>query len=67
MLSQFTAFRYLPAWVVGIFAGTQGIFAMVLAKLFLRHDDHLDRVAILSVVLSTLGVVIISVSQGVGT
>ena len=66
LLSQFTAFGYLPAWVVGIFAGTQGIWAMVLAKLFLRHDDHLDRVAIISVALSTLGVVIISWSQGVG-
>ncbi len=66
LLSQFTAFRFLPAWVVGIFAGTQGIWAMVLAKVFLRNDDHLDRVAIVSVALSTLGVVIISWSQGVG-
>ncbi len=66
LLSQFTAFSYLPAWVVGIFAGTQGIFAMVLSKAFLKHDDHLDRTAIISVVLSTIGVVIISWSQGVG-
>lgn len=66
LLSQFTAFSYLPAWVVGIFAGTQGIFAMVLAKAFLKHDDHLDRTAIISVVLSTIGVAIISWSQGIG-
>lgn len=66
LLSQFTAFSYLPAWVVGIFAGTQGIFAMVLAKVFLRHDDRLDRTAVISVALSTFGVVIISWSQGIG-
>ncbi|MBK5266299.1 MAG: DMT family transporter [Acidimicrobiia bacterium] len=66
LLSQFTAFSYLPAWVVGIFAGTQGIFAMMLSKAFLKHDDHLDRTAIISVVLSTIGVVIISWSQGIG-
>ncbi len=67
LLSQFTAFSYLPAWVVGIFAGTQGIFAMVLAKVFLRHDDRLDRTAVISVALSTVGVVIISWSQGIGS
>lgn len=67
LLSQFTAFSYLPAWVVGIFAGTQGIFAMVLAKVFLRHDDRLDRTAVISVALSTFGVVIISWSQGIGS
>lgn len=66
LLSQFTAFRYLPAWVVGIFAGTQGIWAMVLSKLFLKHDDRIDQAAILSVALSTIGVVIISWQQGTG-
>lgn len=65
LLSQFTAFGYLPAWVVGIFAGTQGIWAMVMSKLFLRHDDIIDSTAVFSVVLSTVGVVIISWQQGV--
>ncbi len=67
LLSQFTAFRYLPAWVVGIFAGTQGIWAMVMSKAFLKKDDPLDRAAIFSVGLSTIGVVIISWQQGIGS
>lgn len=65
LLSQFSAFVYLPAWVVGIFAGTQGIWSMILSKLFLRHDDIIDATALFSVVLSTVGVVIISWQQGV--
>lgn len=66
LLSQFTAFGYLPAWVVGIFAGTQGIWSMILSKLFLKHDDIIDVTAVFSVVLSTVGVVIISFQQGIG-
>ena len=66
LLSQFTAFRYLPAWVVGIFAGTQGIWAMILSSIFLRGDDHIDRNAVGGVVLSAVGVIIISIQQGLG-
>lgn len=66
LLSQFTAFRYLEAWKVGIFAGTQGIWAMVFSATFLKNDDKLDRTAVLSVAMSTIGVIIISAQQGAG-
>lgn len=66
LLSQFTAFRYLEAWKVGIFAGTQGIWAMIFSATFLKNDDKLDRTAVLSVVMSTIGVIIISAQQGAG-
>lgn len=67
ILSQFTAFTFLPAWVVGIFAGTQGIFAMSMSALFLKGDEHFDIGVIGGIVLSSLGVTLISLHQGLGS
>lgn len=66
VLSQFTAFTFLPAWVVGIFAGTQGIFAMGMSVLFLKGDEYFDIGVVGGITLSTLGVTLISLQQGLG-
>lgn len=60
LLSQFTAFTYLPAWVVGILQSTQGIWVIGLSLLFLKGEERIDGALVGSVVLVTLGVVLIS-------
>lgn len=61
LLSQYTAFGYLPAWVVGILQATQGIWTIGLSLLFLRGDEHIDRVLVGSVLLVVAGVVLIGI------
>jgi drug/metabolite transporter (DMT)-like permease len=60
LLSQFTAFGYLPAWVVGILQATQGIWAILLSVMFLKGDERVDGALIGSVVLVVSGVVLIA-------
>ena len=38
LLTQFAAFSYLEAWLIGVIQGTQGIFALVLGWIFNRKD-----------------------------
>lgn len=61
LLSQFFAFSYLPAWVVGIFQATQGIWTIALSVLFLKGDERIDAPLLGSVGLVIAGVVLISV------
>lgn len=60
LLSQFTAFTYLPAWVVGILQSTQGIWVIGLSLLFLRGEERIDGALVGSVLLVAVGVVLIS-------
>lgn len=60
LLSQFTAFTYLEAWVVGILQATQGIWIIILSILFLKGDERIDRALIGSVALVVAGVVLIA-------
>jgi drug/metabolite transporter (DMT)-like permease len=60
LLSQFTAFTYLEAWVVGILQATQGIWIIILSILFLKGDERIDRALIGSVALVIAGVVLIA-------
>ncbi len=60
LLSQFTAFGYLPAWVVGILQATQGIWAIMLGIVFLKGDERVDSALIGSVLLVVSGVVLIA-------
>jgi drug/metabolite transporter (DMT)-like permease len=60
LLSQFTAFTYLEAWVVGILQATQGIWIIILSILFLKGDERIDRALIGSVSLVVAGVVLIA-------
>jgi drug/metabolite transporter (DMT)-like permease len=59
LLSQFTAFSYLPAWVVGILQGTQGIWTLALGWLFLRQEERIDRRLVGAVILVAVGVILI--------
>jgi len=59
LLSQFSAFSYLPAWVVGILQGTQGLFTLLLGWIFLRQEERIDRTLVGSVLLVLAGVVLI--------
>ncbi|NNC39079.1 MAG: DMT family transporter [Acidimicrobiia bacterium] len=61
LLSQFSAFGHLPAWVVGILQATQGIWAIALGMVFLRGDEHVDWHLMGSVALVVSGVVLIAV------
>ena len=61
LLSQYTAFGYLPAWVVGILQATQGLWAIGLGLVFLKGDEKVDSALIGSVLLVISGVVLIAV------
>jgi drug/metabolite transporter (DMT)-like permease len=63
LLSQFTAFTYLPAWVVGILQGTQGIWTIGLSWVFLRGDERIDRTLVGSVLLVAAGVALIGLAR----
>jgi drug/metabolite transporter (DMT)-like permease len=59
LLSQFTAFSYLPAWVVGILQGTQGLWTLLLGWIFLRQEERIDRALIGVLLLVMVGVTLI--------
>lgn len=63
LLAQFTAFSYLPAWVVGILQGTQGLWTALLSRTFLRGDEPIDRRLAASIVLATIGITLIGLQQ----
>ncbi len=60
LLSQYTAFTYLEAWVVGILQSTQGIWTIMLSLMFLKGDEHIDGALVGSVGLVISGVVLIA-------
>ena len=53
---QFNAFDYLPAWVVSLLQGTQAIWTLLWASIFLRHEKHISRELVISVTLVVLDV-----------
>lgn len=61
LLSQFTAFAYVPAWVVGLLQGTQPLWTLGLGYLFLRQEEHIDAQLVTSILLVVAGVVVISI------
>lgn len=63
LLSQFAAFSYLPAWLVGVLQGTQGLWALLLGWLFLRREERIDRWAVVSVALVVVGVTLIGLRR----
>lgn len=60
ILAQFFAFGYLPAWVVGILQGTQGVWTVILGYLFLKGDEQIDSTVLGSVGLVVAGVILIA-------
>jgi drug/metabolite transporter (DMT)-like permease len=63
LITQFAAFSYLEAWLVGALQGTQGIWALILGWLFIRHEERIDRWVALSVVLVAGGVILIGLQR----
>ena len=61
LLAQFTAFAYVPAWVVGLLQGTQPLWTLGLGYLFLRQEEHIDAQLLTSILLVVAGVVVISI------
>jgi drug/metabolite transporter (DMT)-like permease len=59
LLTQFAAFSYLEAWLVGVLQGTQGIFALMLGWTFIREEERIDAWVVLSVLLVAAGVILI--------
>jgi drug/metabolite transporter (DMT)-like permease len=63
ILSQFFAFEYLPAWVVAILQGTQGIWTIAISWLFIRGDERIDRTLVGSVLLVVAGMSLIGFAR----
>lgn len=60
LLAQFTAFSYVPAWVVGLLQGTQPLWTLAMGYLFLRQEEHIDSTLVTSIMLVIAGIVAIS-------
>ena len=63
LLTQFAAFSYLEAWLVGVLQGTQGIWALLLGWIFIRREEHIDGWVVASVALVLAGVILIGVQR----
>jgi drug/metabolite transporter (DMT)-like permease len=63
ILTQFAAFSYLEAWLVGVLQGTQGIWALLLGWLFIRKEERIDRWIMLSVLLVAAGITLIGIQR----
>lgn len=63
LLTQFAAFSYLEAWLVGVLQGTQGIWALLLGWLFIRKEERIDRWIVISVLLVAAGVTLIGIQR----
>jgi drug/metabolite transporter (DMT)-like permease len=63
ILTQFAAFSYLEAWLVGVLQGTQGMWALLLGWLFIRKEERIDRWIMLSVLLVAAGVTLIGIQR----
>lgn len=59
MLSQFSAFAFAPAWVVGLLQGTQPLWTLGMGYVFLREEEHIDARLVVSILLVAVGVVAI--------
>ncbi|MGI9648995.1 MAG: DMT family transporter [Acidimicrobiia bacterium] len=62
LLSQFSAFSRIPAWVVGVLQGTQVLWVLLLGYLFLRQEERIDGAVLISVALVATGVTLIAIS-----
>lgn len=63
LLSQFAAFTHLPAWLVGVLQGTQGLWALLFGWKFLRSEERIDRWVVASILLVLAGVILIGIQM----
>jgi drug/metabolite transporter (DMT)-like permease len=57
---QFSAFDYLPAWVVSLLQGTQALWTLLWTWLFLRDEEQIGSELVLSISLVVVGVAIMT-------
>jgi drug/metabolite transporter (DMT)-like permease len=60
LISQFTAFTYLEAWIVGTLQSTQAIITLGLSWVFLKQQERITLPLVGAVLLVVGGVVLIS-------
>jgi drug/metabolite transporter (DMT)-like permease len=63
LLTQFAAFSYLEAWLVGVLQSTQGVFALILGWIFIRAEERIDGWVVTSVLLVAVGVTLIGLQR----
>ena len=63
LLTQFAAFSYLEAWLVGVLQGTQGIWALILGWLFIRKEERIDGWVVTSILLVAAGITLIGIQR----
>lgn len=59
ILSQFLAFGFLEAWVVGLLVGTQGIWTLGFSAAFLRGEEYIDRNVVGAILVVAVGVAVV--------
>jgi len=57
---QFSAFDYLPAWVVSLLQGTQAVWTLLWTWLFLRDEEPIGKELVFSIALVVAGVAIMT-------
>jgi drug/metabolite transporter (DMT)-like permease len=62
LLTQFSAFSFAAAWVVGVLQGTQAIWVLVLSYLLLQDEERIDFTVVASVAVAVIGVTLIAAS-----
>jgi uncharacterized membrane protein len=62
VLTQFMAFSFAPAWVVGVLQATQALWVLLLSYAFLRGEERIDVTVVMSTFATAAGVVLIAVS-----
>ncbi len=62
LITQFSAFSFVPAWVVGALQGTQAFWVSIMGYLFFRAEERIDRTVVISMLVVAAGVTLISVA-----
>ena len=60
IMSQFLAFGFLDAWVVGLLVGTQGIWTLGMSVVFMRGEEHIDHTVVGAITVVALGVAVVA-------
>ncbi len=62
LITQFWAFSFTAAWVVGVLQGTQAIWVLVLSYILLKGEERIDLTVVASVAVAVAGVTLIAVN-----
>jgi len=62
LLSQFWAFSFVPAWVIGVLQGTQALWVLVLGRIWLKGEERIDITVVFAALIVLVGVTLISLN-----